>query len=103
MVWTPGHDPGPGLDHVGFLTNAGKIYETRCKETADKILDGQILDGGARGMWGPVCINTDLLATYVLPGLSDEVELAAGSGRLHGTETGVLCHSSPSLSHCWRK
>lgn len=29
---------------------------------ASKLLDGQILDGAARGLWGPACINIPLLA-----------------------------------------
>ena len=29
---------------------------------ASKLLDGQILDGQARGLWGPACINIPLLA-----------------------------------------
>jgi hypothetical protein len=33
---------------------------------ASKLLDGQILDGDARGLWGPVCIHVPLLATAYL-------------------------------------
>lgn len=31
----------------------------------NKILDGQITDGPGRGLWGPICVNTALLATMI--------------------------------------
>jgi hypothetical protein len=43
--------------------DAGKEAATAC---ASKLLDGQILEGEARGLWGPACINIPLLAAAYL-------------------------------------
>lgn len=36
------------------------------RDAASKLLDGQHLDGDARGLWGPVCIHVPLLASAYL-------------------------------------
>lgn len=40
-------------------------YETVRNRTVNRLLDGQIADGTARGLWGPVCINMRLLAAFI--------------------------------------
>ncbi|MFO7900656.1 MAG: hypothetical protein R6V58_16550 [Planctomycetota bacterium] len=40
----------------------GDYYQKLAKAMAGKLLDGQIATGDAKGLWGPVCINTRLLA-----------------------------------------
>jgi hypothetical protein len=37
-------------------------YRELAGQMAGKLLDGQIADGAASGLWGPVCVNTELLA-----------------------------------------
>jgi hypothetical protein len=37
-------------------------YREMAEKMAGKLLDGQIDEGNAAGLWGPVCINTKLLA-----------------------------------------
>lgn len=37
-------------------------YQELARQMAGKLLDGQIDNGNASGLWGPVCVNTELLA-----------------------------------------
>ena len=45
------------IDDPGYQELAGKM--------AGKLLDGQIAGGAAAGLWGPVCVNTELLAAMM--------------------------------------
>jgi len=40
-------------------------YREMARQMAGKLLDGQIAEGKGSGLWGPVCVNPDLLATMV--------------------------------------
>ncbi len=43
----------------------GDYYGDACRSVASKLADGQIVDSAAKGLWGPVCINTRLLAAMI--------------------------------------
>lgn len=47
---------------AAFATMPTNRFGTATEMLASKLMDGQILDGTARGLWGPTCINTPLLA-----------------------------------------
>lgn len=47
---------------AAFATMPDDHYRRLVKPLASKLLDGQITSGKAKGLWGPVCINTRLLA-----------------------------------------
>jgi hypothetical protein len=62
---------------VAWLTCAfsrlkGEEFKKHQSDLVIKLLEGQITDGSARGLWGPVCINTTLLSAM----LAYEQELA---------------------------
>lgn len=40
-------------------------FQDMARNMAGKLLDGQIADGAAAGLWGPACINTSLLAAML--------------------------------------
>ena len=40
-------------------------FQDMARNMSGKLLDGQIADGEATGLWGPVCINTSLLAAML--------------------------------------
>lgn len=51
---------------AAFANMHGKAFDEIRTRLISKILDGQITaDGPARGLWGPVCINLDLLAAMI--------------------------------------
>ncbi len=51
---------------AAFANMRGKAFDEIRTRLISKILDGQITaDGPARGLWGPVCINLDLLAAMI--------------------------------------
>ena len=50
---------------AAFSNMRGHPYEGAAKEAASKLLDGQITVGSARGMWGPISLNTKLLAAMM--------------------------------------
>jgi len=51
---------------AAFAHMHGKDFDEVRTPLISKILDGQITaDGPARGLWGPVCINLDLLAAMI--------------------------------------
>ncbi len=47
---------------AAFARMPGKVAEELTQTCATKLLDGQVLEGDARGLWGPVCVNVPLLA-----------------------------------------
>lgn len=62
---------------VAWLTCAfshlkGQEFRQHQSDLVVKLLEGQITDGQARGLWGPICINTTLLSSM----LAYEQELA---------------------------
>lgn len=63
---------------AGFARMPGKDAEELTQQLASKLLDGQITDGAARGLWGPVCINIPLLASLCLrePALGQSLQKA---------------------------
>jgi hypothetical protein len=51
---------------AAFANMHDKAFDEIRTQLISKILDGQITaDGPARGLWGPVCINLDLLAAMI--------------------------------------
>ena len=50
---------------VVFAATPGKDYETRTRDLAARILDGQISEGQARGLWGPMCLHSRYLASLL--------------------------------------
>jgi hypothetical protein len=66
---------------AGFARMPGKDAEELTQQLASKLLDGQITDGAARGLWGPVCINIPLLASLCLrePALGESLQKARES------------------------
>ena len=55
---------------VAWLTCAfsqlrDELYKKNRSALIVKLLEGQITDGPARGLWGPICINTTLLSTML--------------------------------------
>jgi hypothetical protein len=63
---------------AGFARMPGKDAEELTQQLASKLLDGQITEGAARGLWGPVCINLPLLASLCLrePALVESLQKA---------------------------
>jgi hypothetical protein len=63
---------------AGFARMPGKDAEELTQQLASKLLDGQITEGAARGLWGPVCINIPLLASLCLrePALVESLQKA---------------------------
>lgn len=51
---------------AAFANMHGNAFDEVRTQLISKIMDGQITaDGPARGLWGPVCINLDLLAAMI--------------------------------------
>jgi hypothetical protein len=50
---------------AAFSMIESKDYQDMAKRMAGKLLDGQINDGAATGLWGPVCVNTELLSAMM--------------------------------------
>ena len=51
---------------AAFSTLPAEPYRTKALIMASKLLDAQVRDGQAAGLWGPVAINTKLLAEQLL-------------------------------------
>jgi len=49
---------------AAFSVMPGEHYPELTRRLASKLADGQLVDGAGRGFWGPVCVNTRLLAAY---------------------------------------
>lgn len=62
---------------AAFARLPGDEAAATARSCASKLLDGQVLDGEGRGLWGPACINIPLLAAAYL----HEQELAARIGK----------------------
>lgn len=58
---------------AGFATLPGERCAQMTRRLAERLLDGQITEGAARGLWGPVCVNTRVLAP-LLRRLADGIE-----------------------------
>ena len=50
---------------AAFSMMEGESYREMAGQMAGKLLDGQITDGKATGLWGPVCVNTEFLAAML--------------------------------------
>lgn len=50
---------------AAFTMMQDEQYRELAQQMAGKLLDGQIAEGEAAGLWGPVCINTELLAAML--------------------------------------
>jgi len=59
-----------------------RYEESVFQPALNKLLDGQIKYGKARGMWGPICINMELLATAMRVEEGLAVQLAAEKKKL---------------------
>ena len=61
---------------AAFIHLEGKNYERMRDSLIRKLLEGQITEGPARGMWGVICINPELLSAMMAydQGLAKEVE-----------------------------
>ena len=62
---------------AAFSRLSGQQAEELTRQLASKLLDGQITDGAARGLWGPCCINLPLLNAL----MEQEEELAFGKDK----------------------
>jgi hypothetical protein len=68
---------------AAFANMHGKAFDEVRTQLISKILDGQITaDGPARGLWGPVCINLDLLAAMITYEQSLSADVARKKGLL---------------------
>ncbi len=54
----------------------GALAAEWTEKLASRLLDGQITDGAARGLWGPMCLHPRLLSVLVRDYLAAEAELA---------------------------
>jgi len=75
---------------AAFSTMPTNRYAATTEKLASKLMDGQILDGTARGLWGPSCINTPLLADMAtrlqrLGAAIPEAKKRAQSGSIEAT------------------
>lgn len=50
---------------AAFINLPDQKYHTTRDKLLNKLLDGQIVEGPARGMWGPICIRGETLATML--------------------------------------
>ena len=50
---------------TAFANIHSNVYKRTGEILISKVLDGQITEGSARGLWGPVCINTTLLSAMI--------------------------------------
>jgi hypothetical protein len=48
-----------------FAVTPGEPARQRTEQLAGRLLEGQITDGPARGLWGPVCVSPRLLAVLM--------------------------------------
>jgi len=51
---------------AAFATLPTEPYPEVTRRLAAKIIDGQITEGKARGLWGPMCVRPELLATLLV-------------------------------------
>jgi hypothetical protein len=61
---------------IAMAHTDGDQAEKWTEKLASRILDGQITDGPARGLWGPMCIHPRLISVLVRDYLAAEAELA---------------------------
>ena len=54
----------------------GALAAEWTEKLASRLLDGQITDGAARGLWGPMCVNPRLFSILMRDYLAGEAELA---------------------------
>lgn len=54
----------------------GALAAEWTEKLASRLLDGQVTDGAARGLWGPMCVNPRLFAILMRDYLAGEAELA---------------------------
>ena len=50
---------------TAFSNLRNKKYDKTRSMLINRILDGQVTDGRARGMWGPICVNRRILSSLV--------------------------------------
>jgi hypothetical protein len=67
---------------AGLSVMPGGRFSDAARELAGRLLEGQITDGAARGLWGPMCVNTRLLSAMLkqLGDASEEVSRPADAG-----------------------
>ena len=85
---------------AAFTTLEGESYKRWNEKLASKLLDGQIHDGEARGLWGPVSINIPLMTEWV-PKLQDAGTrlVAARAAAKGGAEAAVKKEGEVQLEY----
>ena len=67
---------------AAFANLKGHQWEQARALLVSKVIDGQIKDGKCRGLWGPVCINTEMLGrALAYQNTISQRMIAAGGGR----------------------
>ncbi len=60
---------------IALARTPGEVAEEWTRKLASRLLDGQISDGPARGLWGPMCIHPRILAVVIRDYLAGEAEV----------------------------
>lgn len=61
---------------ASFSRLGSPAFSNTLERVTNKLLEGQITDGAARGLWGPVCINREVLAALMAYDSTLAAELA---------------------------
>lgn len=61
---------------IAMARTEGEVAKKWTEKLASRLLDGQITDGPARGLWGPMCVHPRLFSVLVRDYLAVEAELA---------------------------
>ncbi len=60
---------------IALSRTPGEMAEEWTNKLASRLLDGQISDGPARGLWGPMCVHPRILAVVIRDFLAGEAEV----------------------------
>jgi hypothetical protein len=60
---------------IALARTPGEVAQEWTLKLASRLLDGQITDGPARGLWGPMCIHPRVLAVVIRDYLAGEAEV----------------------------
>lgn len=60
---------------IALSHTPGEMAEEWTNKLASRLLDGQISDGPARGLWGPMCIHPRIIAVVIRDFLAAEAEV----------------------------
>lgn len=60
---------------IALAHTPGEVAQEWTLKLASRLLDGQISDGPARGLWGPMCIHPRILAVVIRDYLAGEAEV----------------------------